>query len=78
MKPVCLVVGAGAGIGGSVGKRFAREGYHTVLCRRTDQDGLMLPDKMAATYFHIAQQHRSAWTHEVDMRSFSDLPWWNH
>ena len=40
MKPVCLVMGAGAGIGGTVGKRFAREGYHAVLCRRTDQDGL--------------------------------------
>ena len=40
MKPVCLIIGAGAGIGGNVGKRFAREGYHAVLCRRTDQDGL--------------------------------------
>ena len=40
MKPVCLVIGAGAGIGGTVGKRFAREGYHAVLCRRTDADGL--------------------------------------
>ena len=40
MKPVCMVIGAGAGIGGTVGARFAREGYHAVLCRRTDQDGL--------------------------------------
>ena len=40
MKPVCLVIGAGAGIGGTVGRRFAREGYHAVLCRRTDKDGL--------------------------------------
>lgn len=40
MKPVCLVLGAGAGIGGTVGKRFAREGYHSVLCRRSDQAGL--------------------------------------
>ena len=40
MKPVCLVIGAGAGIGGTVGTRFAAEGYHTVLCRRTDQEGL--------------------------------------
>jgi len=40
MKPVCLIVGAGAGIGGNVGRRFAREGYHAVLCRRSDQDGL--------------------------------------
>ena len=40
MKPVCLVIGAGAGIGGTVGKRFARQGYHAVLCRRSDEDGL--------------------------------------
>ena len=40
MEPVCLVLGAGAGIGGNVGRRFAREGYHAVLCRRTDQAGL--------------------------------------
>ena len=45
MKPVCLVIGAGAGIGGTTGKRFAREGYHAVLCRRSDADGL---NKMVA------------------------------
>jgi NAD(P)-dependent dehydrogenase (short-subunit alcohol dehydrogenase family) len=41
-------------------------------------DGLILPEKLAETYFHIANQHRSTWTHEVDIRSFSDRPWWNH
>ncbi len=40
MKPVCLVIGAGAGIGGNVARRFAEEGYHAVLCRRSDEDGL--------------------------------------
>jgi NAD(P)-dependent dehydrogenase (short-subunit alcohol dehydrogenase family) len=40
MKPVCLVIGAGAGIGGTVGKRFAQEGHHAVLCRRSDENGL--------------------------------------
>ena len=29
-----------AGIGGQVARRFAREGYHAVLCRRSDQEGL--------------------------------------
>ena len=37
MKPVCLVLGAGAGIGGTVAKKFAIEGYHSCLCRRSDQ-----------------------------------------
>ena len=40
MKPVCLVIGAGAGIGGNVAKRFAVEGYHACLCRRSDEEGL--------------------------------------
>ena len=40
MKPVCLVLGAGAGIGGTVATKFAQEGYHSCLCRRSDQDGL--------------------------------------
>lgn len=40
MKSVCLVLGAGAGIGGHVGKRFAQEGYYACLCRRTDNEGL--------------------------------------
>jgi len=46
--------------------------------RGMENDGLLLPEKIAETYFHIAQQHRSAWTHELDLRSFSDLAWWNH
>jgi NAD(P)-dependent dehydrogenase (short-subunit alcohol dehydrogenase family) len=46
--------------------------------RGMENDGLLLPSKVADTYYHIAQQHRSAWTHEIDMRSFSDRPWWNH
>ena len=46
MKPVCLVMGAGAGIGGNVARRFAREGCHAVLCRRSDQEGL---NKMVET-----------------------------
>ena len=45
MVDVCLVIGAGAGIGGHVAKRFASEGYHAALCRRSDQEGL---EKMAA------------------------------
>lgn len=39
-KPVILIVGAGAGIGGHVARRFADGGYHACLCRRGDADGL--------------------------------------
>ncbi len=40
MDKVCLVIGAGVGIGGTVGARFAAGGYHAVLCRRSDAEGL--------------------------------------
>lgn len=46
MKPVCLVIGAGAGIGGTVARKFAMDGYHSCLCRRSDQIGL---DKLVST-----------------------------
>lgn len=39
-KPVCLVLGAGAGIGGNTAMRFASGGYHAVLARRSDKEGL--------------------------------------
>ena len=46
--------------------------------RGMEHDGLLLPSKIADTYLHLAQQHRSAWTHEIDLRAFSDRAWWNH
>ena len=35
-----------------------------------DEDGLLDPDAIAATYMAVLRQHRSAWTHELDLR-----PW---
>ena len=40
MNKVCLIIGAGAGIGGNTAKYFATKGYHSFLTRRTDEDGL--------------------------------------
>ena len=63
----------------TLGKMLGPEKFQKLReSRGLEHDGLMLPAKMAETYFHLAQQHRSAWTHEIDMRSFSDLAWWNH
>ncbi len=46
--------------------------------RGMNHDGLVLPNKVAETYLHLAKQHRSTWTYELDLRSFSDIAWWNH
>jgi NAD(P)-dependent dehydrogenase (short-subunit alcohol dehydrogenase family) len=63
----------------TLGKMLGPERYEALRkTRGMEHDGLLLPEKMAETYFHIAQQHRSAWTHEMDLRAFSDLAWWNH
>ena len=63
----------------TLGKMLGPERFQELReTRGMEHDGLMLPASIADTYFHVAQQHRSAWTHELDMRSFSDRPWWNH
>ena len=63
----------------TLGKMLGLEKFKELReTRGMEHDGLVLPAKIADTYFHLSQQHRSAWTHEIDMRSFSDLPWWNH
>ena len=45
--------------------------------RGNEHDGLLLPVEVADTYFHLAQQHRSAWTFEMDLRTYKDRAWWN-
>jgi NAD(P)-dependent dehydrogenase (short-subunit alcohol dehydrogenase family) len=63
----------------TLGKMLGPERFQQLReTRGMEHDGLLLPTKIAETYFHVAQQHRSAWTFEIDMRSFSDRPWWNH
>jgi NAD(P)-dependent dehydrogenase (short-subunit alcohol dehydrogenase family) len=63
----------------TLGKMLGAEQFQQLRdTRGGEHDGLMLPKQMAETYFHVAQQHRSAWTHELDLRAFTDLAWWNH
>jgi NAD(P)-dependent dehydrogenase (short-subunit alcohol dehydrogenase family) len=63
----------------TLGKMLGPEQFQALRqSRGLEHDGLMLPEKIAETYLHLAQQHRSTWTHEIDLRSFTDLAWWNH
>jgi NAD(P)-dependent dehydrogenase (short-subunit alcohol dehydrogenase family) len=62
----------------TLGKMLGPERFKELReSRGMENDGLMLPEKIADTYLHLANQHRSTWSHEMDMRSFSDMPWWN-
>jgi NAD(P)-dependent dehydrogenase (short-subunit alcohol dehydrogenase family) len=63
----------------TLGKMLGAERFEALReAKGKDKDGLLLPEKMAETYYHLSQQHRSAWTHELDLRAHSDLAWWNH
>ncbi len=63
----------------TLGKMLGEEKFQQLReSKGLEHDGLMLPEKIAETYLHLHQQHRSVWTHELDLRSFSDLAWWNH
>lgn len=41
------------------------------------EDGVIDPAAIAETFWHLAQQPRNCWTHELDLRPFSDVAWWN-
>ena len=63
----------------TLGKMLGPERFQQLReTRGNEHDGLMLPAQVAETYLHLAQQHRSTWTFEIDLRAFSDRPWWNH
>ena len=62
----------------TLGKMLGAERFQAMRDTRGKADGLMVPERIAETYLHLANQHRSTWTHEIDLRSFSDRPWWNH
>ena len=36
------------------------------------EDGMLLPDAIARVYLDIHRQHRSAWSHEIDLRPWAE------
>ncbi|MEZ5649497.1 MAG: SDR family NAD(P)-dependent oxidoreductase [Burkholderiaceae bacterium] len=62
----------------TLGRMLGRDRFEALLDQKgRGKDGLLLPAQVAETYFHLAHQHRSAWTHEIDLRPYSTMPWWN-
>ncbi len=63
----------------TLGKIIGNQAFEKLRkTRGLEKDGLILPEKVADTYLHLVNQHRSTWTHELDLRSFTDVAWWNH
>ena len=62
----------------TLGKMLGKELFQQLReTKGMEHDGLILPTSVADTYYYLSQQHRSAWTHEIDIRAFSDVAWWN-
>ena len=63
----------------TLGKMLGPEKFQALRERQgMEHDGLILPAEVANAYYYLATQHRSTWTHEMDLRAHSDRPWWNH
>lgn len=61
----------------TLGRMLGTEAFGKLRATKGADDGLIQPEQVADTYFHLARQHRSAWTHELDLRAWSDTAWWN-
>lgn len=62
----------------TLGKLLGPQRFNKLRETAKSNDSLILPEKVAETYYHLAHQHRSTWTHEIDIRSWTDMAWWNH
>jgi NAD(P)-dependent dehydrogenase (short-subunit alcohol dehydrogenase family) len=56
-------------IDGAIDTKFIAENFPERYALK-DKDGILAPDAIAESYWQLHRQHRSAWTHELDLR-----PW---
>ncbi len=56
-------------VDGAIDTDFIKNNFPEMYAKK-DQDGILNPKHIAENYWHIAQQPRDAWTHELDLR-----PW---
>src|SRR5262245_54637449 len=56
-------------IDGAIDTRFIAENFPERYALKAE-DGILRPDAIAENYWYLHCQHRSAWTHELDLR-----PW---
>ena len=56
-------------IDGAIDTAFIRDNFPERYALK-EQDGILDPDAIAENYWQLHRQHRSAWTHELDLR-----PW---
>ena len=63
----------------TMGRLLGDDRYAKLLEEKANgKNCIVIPEKVAETYYHIAHQRHLAWTSEVDIRPFSEGPWWNN
>ncbi|MDN5557323.1 MAG: SDR family oxidoreductase, partial [Acinetobacter sp.] len=56
-------------VDGAIDTDFIKDTFPDMYARK-EQDGILNPVHIAENYWHLSQQPRDAWTHELDLR-----PW---
>jgi len=58
-------------IDGAIDTEFIRSNFPQAYARK-DEDGILNPDHIAEQYWMLHKQPRDAWTHELDLRPWSE------
>lgn len=58
-------------VDGAIDTAFIRDTFPERYAQK-DQDGILNPDHIADNYWHLHAQPRDAWTHELDLRPWSE------
>ncbi|OGB21845.1 MAG: glucose 1-dehydrogenase [Burkholderiales bacterium RIFCSPLOWO2_02_FULL_57_36] len=58
-------------VDGSIDTEFIRENFPAKYAMK-DQDGILNPDHIAENYWYLHTQPRDAWTHELDLRPWTE------
>jgi short-subunit dehydrogenase len=58
-------------VDGAIDTEFIRENFPQRYALK-DQDGILNPEHIAENYWYLHQQPRDAWTHELDLRPWSE------
>ena len=59
-------------IDGAIDTPWIQELFSDFYNEKKDQDGLMNPDDIAKNYLWLYKQPRNAWTHEIDLRPWTE------
>ena len=58
-------------IDGAIDTAFIKENFPDTYALK-EKDGILSPESIADSYWFVHSQHRSAWTHELDLRPYME------